>query len=547
MAGLRCLAFHMLLLFATSLSDTNGHCAATATCSADGVEWQQEAPHGRSPRSRSFVQMQAVKMRYPAEDLLQLGVADSPVSAAPAAVLKGSVDTVVDTTATASSANVKEPEVGFLMDLSRLDKKQVPTEDKDTIAKLASASVSERQTELGTTPLSEASAPVSEAAVVAEITTTIVPMAEMVAEGQELSSQMVPIPSPHLEERYKEESQESSKEDTNPQQRHGFMHDLSGGLFDIDKASTFLRGKPQVLSIFIMMLLPAGMCTVMYCVFHIIRMMEDEQSSAGDQDSNAAASSRRATLGEVMQPQDTSHRSYEPLCPELLAPSGNECVIALPSIHDVSSGTTLVERMIVSKTGSPIVRLTLTRMSDSVADDAGGGTSYGAAGQIVERLSIIGFKRQNALGFCELQIPPAHSIGIGPAKQQMKCNIYRPTGDLFATLEEEPTGVVGSLLATHGSAGVATYGTKCYMLTTVATGTRFWIQGDMTKRNLVVLSESDKKKPLIYVDSGEQLQFKSEESDYYRIRVQPKVDAGVVIMALLAMDRLSGSQRSGVR
>jgi len=174
-------------------------------------------------------------------------------------------------------------------------------------------------------------------------------------------------------------------------------------------------------------------------------------------------------------------------------------------------------------------------MADGMPDVAGGGTQ-GVTGQTLERISLVAAKRQNALGFCEMLVPN----GAVASEQKLKCNIYRPTGDLFAHLEEEPSiGVVSSLLA---STPGGHFGGKSYMLTTVSTGARFWIKGDMASRNLVVVSEKDKQKPIVHVESGEQLQFKKEEGNYYRIRVQPKVDAGVVIMALLAMDRLPSSR-----
>jgi hypothetical protein len=181
-------------------------------------------------------------------------------------------------------------------------------------------------------------------------------------------------------------------------------------------------------------------------------------------------------------------------------------------------------------------------MADGVPDIAGGG-SLGVPGQTLERISLVGFKRQNALGFCELQVP---SGGVGAARQ-LDCKIYRPSGGLFATLEEDASGVVGSLLMpghTSSIVGASTHGVKCWMLTAVASGARFWIKGDIVKRNLVVVNETDKQKVIIHVESGEHLQFKSEDTTYYKLRVQPRIDAGVVIMALLALDRMPGLRRS---
>jgi len=340
---------------------------------------------------------------------------------------------------------------------------------------------------------------------------------------------------------------ESSEEASPRESSRSFSEILAKGVKDLDE---YMRGKPQVLNIFVMMLLPAGICAVMCCICNIIHVMEDGADGQRPRDDKAGEGpdvvESRQTLGESMHPSASQKASYEPLCAELLAPgSTTECLIALPSINEVGQdGGSTFERTIVSKTGQPIVtvRVAITRAADGMPDVAGGG-SYGTPGQMLERISLIAFKKQNALGFCELRVPNG---GVSAARP-LKCCIYRPTGDLFATLEEESTGVVSSLLAASGSSSInpacgSSYDGRCYMLTTVATGTRVWIQGDIKERSLVVVSESNEQKPIITVDNGDELQFPREGNNYYRLRVQPKADSGVVIMALLAMDRLRGAQ-----
>lgn len=360
------------------------------------------------------------------------------------------------------------------------------------------------------------------------------------ASGDSLVKESMPV----IQDTTRVDTRASPSEAIEDAGARGSSHSFFKGLKDLDG---YLRGKPQVLNIFVMMLLPAGMCAVMCCICNIINVMEDGQGSRDDKaDEGAGLPESRQTLGEAMHSSDAPKRSQEPLCAELLAPPGSttECVIALPSISNAGQdGGSTFERTIVSKTGQPIVtvRVAITRAADGMPDVAGGG-SYGVPGQMLERISLIAFKKQNALGFCELRVPNG---GVSAARP-LKCCIYRPTGDLFATLEEEKTGVVSSLLAASGSSSNAPRGSshdsRCYMLTTVATGTRFWIQGDIKERILVVVSESNEQKPIITVNTGEELQFQREGSSYYGLRVQPKADAGVVIMALFAMDRLRAAQ-----
>jgi len=310
----------------------------------------------------------------------------------------------------------------------------------------------------------------------------------------------------------------------------------SGQLSKLDQSSIMydllqlLHGRPKLRSVFIMMLLPAGICTIMYCFFNVISSMEETAAHSA----NEGRENPRTMLGDEMQRSLGSKRGHEPLCQELLAPSDNYCVIALPSLVRDNLGASMIERMVLSKTGSPIVRITFACVSDGMPDVAGGAAG---SGQSLERISLISYRRQNALGFCELQFPSA--------SQPMSCCMYRPSGELFATLAEDSTGAVSSLLASGSCAllGAPTFGAKCYMLTTVATAARFWIRGDFINHNLEVVSEIEKDKAIIKVDSGQQLKFKGDLDNHYRLRVQPKVDAGVVIMALLAIDRLPESYR----
>lgn len=490
-----------------------------AECVTDGQEfWRlcQERP------TTFLVQKHAVRGRIEAKDAPANATAEAvPEPAAPAANSSGSVVSTVSTPVSLGPLLVNKTEPlsveAALALTSNVHASTMPVvaEGVNETGKTNLMDVAASPLAINTTKVAESLVPGTSAAMPAtsrELNSVPVPAANaaMPPTSRELNS--VVSPSESVDDSLPSESEAG----------RSIMNDL-----------LFLRGKPQILSILVMMLMPAGLCAVMYCVFSIIKTMEDGQSQDGEDAamSHPTSGNRGLTLGEMLQPNRSPKRAYEPLCHELLAPPENECIIALPSLNEVNP-TPGFDCLIVTKTGTPIVRVSLTRMADGVPDVAGGG-SY-AVGQTLERISLVAFKRQNALGFCELEVPRA---GSGAANAP-KCNIYRPTGDLFATLEEETVGVVSSILASSSAAAGRAFGTKCYMLTAAESKTRFWIQGNFAERNLVVVSETDNQKPIITVESGEQLQFKKEGGDYYRLRVQPKVDAGVVIMALLAIDRL---------
>lgn len=584
------LAFHVGLAASTSLDEQTQHCITKSSglkgCGSEGCDpgtseisqdgEMSSAGDSCQRKSSSLVQVHAVKMRVEPES-------SAPAAAAPAesshssgdAVGQGMADVLPQAASHASTANAREdPGEQRLLTEGSIDGISVaPMIKHETngvntvVAKTDAAAVMHESAGLNLTAgtiagvdtvptvmssagSTAASSPgLKYAAEKAEMPVGqevgAAPTADAVAQsGMPTVRQMntVPVAQSNADAVMPSDRESSSVEaDDKPSQSSSeggtsWGSDIRKGIKEMDQ---FLRGKPQVLSIFVMMLLPAGICAVMCCIFNIIRLMEDAPNGRDDLSSASdSVAQNRPMLGEGVRPNAAAKGPYEPLCAELLAPGENESIIALPSLNEVGSGVTQFERTIGTKTGAPIVtaRVAVSRVSDGMADAAGGG-SYGVPGQMLERISLIAFKKQNALGFCELRVPNG---GISAARP-LKCEIRRPTGDLFATLEEESTGVVSSLLATNSSAAPRGYGAKCYMLTTIQTGTRFWIQGDIEKRSLVVVSEKDEQKPIITVDSGEDLQFKREDNNYYRLRVQPKADAGVVILALLAIDRLRAS------
>jgi hypothetical protein len=211
--------------------------------------------------------------------------------------------------------------------------------------------------------------------------------------------------------------------------------------------------------------------------------------------------------------------SFGPLCAELVGPTRNESIIALPSLVAVASKgsaldraplekaaeTSICERMIKSKTGLDIVKVIVTHMADW------------------QRISLLAAKTQKLLGFCEFK-PVVNG-------DPFKSWIYRSNGECLAVLEQKSIGPV------HGQE--AAIDPSVYFLTTfTAVSTTYQIEGDVARRRLKV-TDCIRKEEAMSVEPGGAFEFQQDSNEYYRLRVKPKADAGVIILTLFAIDRAS--------
>lgn len=327
------------------------------------------------------------------------------------------------------------------------------------------------------------------------------------------------------------------------------------------------RGRPQLQmrSIVMMLLMPSGICLIMYCTFLMIRYMEDHVSEAYE------VRETHPQTGKL-DLEIPGSLYYPPLTEELVSPAKSECSLALPSLSGIKPSAARYECDITSKIGTPIVRVVVTCMADADPESAAGG-SRGLTGQVVERLELISAKRQNRLGSCELQV--AEQSGTSDSGRQLKARIFRHTGDLYALLEEvgmpgdAPTALSSSMTSGPPSSVSSTLagppttettssppssptasstlsghvpGVYREFLLTSATGAAWKrrICGNVSRRNMSVTDEAGNR--IINVERGGSVQNNMDQSvpmaaNSYKLRIQPKVDAGVVIAALLAIDR----------
>lgn len=294
------------------------------------------------------------------------------------------------------------------------------------------------------------------------------------------------------------------------------------------------RVRPQLKSILMMMLMPLGSFAIVYCTFLLIRIMEKHAAEASEVDaSHENHGQAQAELPDM--------KYYAPLTEELVSPGRSECTIALPSLARIKPSSARNECDIVSKTGNPIVRVVVTCMANTDPEGAAGG-SRGSPGQVVERIELISAKKQNPLGYCEIQV--AQQPGASDSGGRLIARIFQHTGDLFALLEEVSMFGDSPL---HAAPGEGQFPAAKREFTVSSANAAVWqrkICGNVVERLLSVTDEAGER--IISVEPGGGGSTHSNidhavpsAAHSYKLRIQPKVDAGVIIAALLAIDRIT--------
>lgn len=179
-----------------------------------------------------------------------------------------------------------------------------------------------------------------------------------------------------------------------------------------------------------------------------------------------------------------------PLCPELVVPDGSQVLFQVPSLL----GQSLGEHQITDRAGEPILGLRLERQSPDM-----------------EMGALFDWKTGRPLGIWELRL------------SDLSCRIIRADGSPYAQLEEEAPGALGA----HRAFRVTAAGVM-----------RLRAQGRVHERSLTVASyaASVDRVMAAVVEPGSG----GRGTDFYWLRIAPGVDAGLVALALSALDRMVG-------
>lgn len=241
------------------------------------------------------------------------------------------------------------------------------------------------------------------------------------------------------------------------------------------------------------------------------------------------------------------------LCPELFVPEDSECVLAVPSLQ--GSVEKKEAKAIKDKVGEPLLRITV----DEPRQTPTPGNAKTFTGMTTERMTMTAWKDGYTLTYCELQYATSPASRRGRAT----CSIYKPTGELFARLEEAELGANPGMGDDPHLSGRASYneakglpnGWRAYVLSSAAAlqkglltmdvgNNSMWqlsISGQVAQRSMVVKQHTDSGVAPIMaaVETGMDFRFKSGGVQYYKLRVAPQVDAGLVIITILAIDRMA--------
>lgn len=267
----------------------------------------------------------------------------------------------------------------------------------------------------------------------------------------------------------------------------------------------------------IVIVLFMGLAMGLFVYFHHQHRPEKEKLRPGP----ASAPPQQAREERPRKSPPVSQRSHEPapaaqqaappprpvdnriLCKELVVPEGTECVLAVPITGLESTRRSRKTFDITDKKGKTLLKVALE-------------IPKGPSGHMLERLTLQSASAQDALASCDILIPVLNRGSGGP---KIRCSIQSKTGDLFGRIDfEAQTSDTG----------------QCYEMIGVGGTWHVSFYGNLGEHSLNVTN--DKSQLLATVEQAN-LSFASPGS-YYQLRVAPLSDAGLILIALLALDRM---------
>jgi len=188
------------------------------------------------------------------------------------------------------------------------------------------------------------------------------------------------------------------------------------------------------------------------------------------------------------------------LSPDLLVPEGCEVVLALPSLLSASNGANYREYKIADEQGRPILGVVVDRTQDA-----------GNPG-MSERIALVDLEGRRPHGYCELRRAAGHGA---PQATILSADL----GEQFFLGEApNPRGLRALLVCSAAEHGAR----------------RMVVQVHGEQGRGASVSSPERFCAAMVEGPG----FEREGGEYYKIKIGPSVDAGLVILALLALDRL---------
>lgn len=230
----------------------------------------------------------------------------------------------------------------------------------------------------------------------------------------------------------------------------------------------------------------------------------------------SAASVDSASTDSAVPPAAASAGS---LLPELFVPPGSECVLGIPSLATAAPGEVLLKH-ITNKSGQALLYAGLT--------------SSPAGGEYV----VLVKKDQQELAYCEM--------GGAVEAEGLAGKIFRSDGVLHARIREA-TGEETRRFAARPQAPTAAVQHRMFLVSS-ATGApwELHVRGDFKERQLTVADASGRQilamtSPVADLPSAA-LDGQRPPHDHYKLRLGPNADSCMVIVALLAIERLTAQE-----
>lgn len=209
-------------------------------------------------------------------------------------------------------------------------------------------------------------------------------------------------------------------------------------------------------------------------------------------------------------PPDPSVRALEQrvLCKELVVPEGTECLLAVPVTGLETTRRSHRLFAVTDKKGKTLFNVALK-------------IAKGPAGHIRERLTLQSVSGQDSLASCDVLIPVLNCSLDG---SKLQCTIESKAGDMFGSID-------------YNAPKVGEDSRKCYEMVGAGGTWHMSFYGNLADHSLNVTND---KSQLLGVVEPASLHF-GEPGSYYQLHVAPSADAGLILIALLALDRMQSA------
>lgn len=279
-----------------------------------------------------------------------------------------------------------------------------------------------------------------------------------------------------------------------------------------------LRGVSGVTLVVVLISTPLVLGAVLFIIFHSSSFMKDGSRSVPRRKQREYTETESALPSVMTLPGSPSlprivqeSQRIPPMCSELAVPGHTECVLALPSFLDVPRGEQVM-RPLADRTGHTLLMAGLT------SKRLDGGTQSWKT----EFLSLARTD-QHELAFCELV------VGDG-VNEKSFVNFFFWDGRLHSRMEEQRMHRDSATLLPTLSGFVIESATSNRWL--------LRLQGNFEERKISVINAVGDIVAMVTPGDDLEMRDQGRPEERYKLRLGPEADVAVIVLAVLASDRL---------